>query len=55
MMNLMKMRYTKMTNNEKIFDEILNTFNVNNINIKIRDKGSDNYGYVSKKKNACRE
>lgn len=53
--NLMKMRYTKMTNNEKIFDEILNTFNVNNINIKIRDKGSDNYGYVSKKKNACRE
>ena len=39
--NIMKMRYTNMTNNSKIFDEISNTFNVDSVNIKIKDKESD--------------
>lgn len=34
--NIMKMRYTNMTNNSKIFNKISNTFNVDIINIKIK-------------------
>lgn len=39
--NIMKMRYINMTNNSKIFDEISNTFNVDSVNIKIKDKESN--------------
>ena len=39
--NIMKMRYINMTNNYKIFDEISNTFNVDSVNIKIKDKESN--------------
>lgn len=34
--NIMKMRYTNMTNNSKMFNKISNTFNVGIINIKIK-------------------
>ena len=34
--NIMKMRYTNMTNNSKIFNKISNTFNIDIINIKIK-------------------
>lgn len=37
----MKKRYINMTNNSKIFDEISNTFNVDSVNIKIKDKESN--------------
>ena len=47
----MKMRYTNMTSNSKILNEISNTFNVGVVNIKIKNKGSDENGYASKKKN----
>ena len=39
--NIMKMRYTNMTNNSKILNEISNTFNVDGVNIKIKNEGSD--------------
>ena len=39
--NIMKMRYINMTNNSKIFDEISNTFNVDSVNIKIKNKESN--------------
>ncbi len=34
--NIMKMRYTNMTNNSKILNKISNTFNVDVVNIKIK-------------------
>lgn len=37
----MKMRYTNMTNNSKLFEVISNTFNVNIVNLKNKNKGSD--------------
>ena len=39
--NIMKMRYTNMTNNSKILNEISNTFNVNGVNIKIKNEVSN--------------
>lgn len=38
--NLMKMRYLNMTNNSKILDAILNTFDVDTINIKTKENKS---------------
>lgn len=38
--NLMKMRYLNMTNDSKIFDAILNTFDVDTINIKNNENKS---------------
>ena len=40
--DIMKMRYTNMTNNSKLFEVISNTFNVNIVNLKNKNKGSDN-------------
>ena len=39
--DIMKMRYTNMTNNSKLFAAISNTFNVNIVNLKNKNKGSD--------------
>ena len=35
--DIMKMRYTNMTNNSKIFNEISNTFDIDAVNIKIKE------------------
>lgn len=47
--NIMKMRYTNMTNNSKIFNKISNTFNVDIINIKIKKSYQKNEKIRSKK------
>ena len=47
--NIMKMRYTNMTNNSKIFNKISNTFNVDIINIKIKKRYQKNEKIRSKK------
>ena len=35
--DIMKMRYTNMTNNSKILNEISNTFDIDAVNIKIKE------------------
>lgn len=51
--DIMKMRYTNMTNNTKLFEVISNIFNVDVVNLKskknIQNKGSDNLWICIKK------